>query len=144
MGEREEANVRWLRRAYELLNAHDLDGLELLFAPEFTLNDQRISFAEWKRQRATFLQAFPDMHCTVEEVFAQGDALADRHTVRMTHLGPFRGIAPTGRRVTHSALELLHFADGVLVEAWDYADMTSLMRQLQDGAPPAPESSGTL
>src|SRR5215469_2603092 len=55
---------------------------------------------ESARQVVTMLRtAFPDLHCTIEELVAEGDTVAARVTLSGTHLGPFIGIAPTGRSV---------------------------------------------
>jgi predicted ester cyclase len=44
--------------------------------------------------------AFLDMRSTVEELFAEGDKVADRLTWQATHQGELMGIPPTGNSVT--------------------------------------------
>jgi hypothetical protein len=52
-------------------------------------------------------------------------------TATGTHLGPLRGIPPTGRRVTMSFLEMFRIADGKLAEQWISLDTLTLLHQLE-------------
>ncbi len=59
-----------------------------------------------------FRTAFPDIQIVVEEVFAEGDHIAFRSTMRGTHNGEFMGIAPTGKQVTVGLLDVIRVKDG--------------------------------
>ena len=41
-----------------------------------------------------------------------------RTTWRGTHLGEYEGIAPTGKHVTRSMIQIFHVKDGKLLEEW--------------------------
>jgi len=41
-----------------------------------------------------------------------------RWTITSTHTGPFFGVAPTGRTVQVSGMDMLRVADGKFVEHW--------------------------
>jgi predicted ester cyclase len=84
----------------------------------------------WKDVMGSFLAAFPDGHFAVEDVLADGDRVAVRHTFRGTHLGPFLGIPPTGRAVVVSAMVLYRVIGTHIAEAWWNADLAGLLRQL--------------
>jgi predicted ester cyclase len=56
-------------------------------------------------------------------------------TARGTHQGEFMGIAPTGKPVSFSAIDVVRIADGKIVERWSQADNLALLQQL--GAVPA-------
>ncbi len=80
---------------------------------------------------------------TYEEMFHQGNlAVADeliapdRVTLSGTHLGPFIGIAPTGRSVRQAQVHFVRFRDGKGVEHRAVRDDLGLMQQL--GVIPAP------
>lgn len=77
-----------------------------------------------------FRAAFPDIQITVEEVVAEGDRIAFRSTMRGTHQGEFRGIAPTGKRVTVGLLDLIRIENGQFVEQWGGPDLLDLLQQL--------------
>ena len=66
-----------------------------------------------QRQRLTgFRAAFPDIQLTIEDMFAEGDRVAFRSTMRATHQGLFQGVAPAGKHVTVSLIDV------VRIEKW--------------------------
>jgi steroid delta-isomerase-like uncharacterized protein len=78
-----------------------------------------------------FRTAFPDVQYIMEDVIAEGETVADRWTVHATHLGPFLGIAPTGRRISFSGIDILRIdADGKITDVWHMEDQLSVMQQL--------------
>jgi steroid delta-isomerase-like uncharacterized protein len=74
--------------------------------------------------------AFPDLHFTLEDLVVEGDKVVTRWTCCGTHLGVFRGIAPTGKRVTFTGMTLYRIAQGKIVEQWTVEDGVSLYQQL--------------
>lgn len=84
----------------------------------------------FKRLVREWRSGFPDMHETIEDLIVEGDRVVGRFTLRGTHRGLFRGIAPTGRRVEIGGIEILRFADGRIAEWWYSEDTLSLYRQL--------------
>jgi steroid delta-isomerase-like uncharacterized protein len=81
--------------------------------------------------------AFPDLHFTIEDQFAEGDRVATRWTARATHTGEYEGMPPTSKQVTLSGTDIDRIANGKVVECWSYSDDLGLMQQL--GAIPTPE-----
>src|SRR5215212_3309166 len=49
----------------------------------------------WRKFTAPFMEAFPDLRLTVEDIFSVGDKVAARVAFHGTHRGEFQGIAPT-------------------------------------------------
>jgi predicted ester cyclase len=78
--------------------------------------------------------SFPDIQVTFDCIVAEGDLVAYESVWRGTHLGPFRGIAPTGKRVEWRATCFRRLRDGILVEGWGTYDWLGLLEQL--GASP--------
>ncbi len=74
--------------------------------------------------------ALPDLHMTIDEMVAEGDMVASRFTIRGTHRGDLMGIAATGKQVTISEAVFVRFKYGREVEAWPYADTSSIYEQL--------------
>jgi len=74
--------------------------------------------------------AFPDITLTLEEIFAEGDLVAFRSTIRGTHQKIFQGIAPTGRKVTVSLLDIVRVEDRKIVEHWGGPDFLDWLQQL--------------
>ncbi|SEE01784.1 ester cyclase [Streptomyces sp. TLI_105] len=83
-----------------------------------------------KRVWEALLRAFPDIHVTVEETVAEGDKVVSRNTVTGTHLGEYRGLPPTGKRVTYGEIFVLRFVDGRIAEVRGIVDVLAQLRQL--------------
>lgn len=77
--------------------------------------------------------AFPDLRMDLEELLVEGELAAARVTFTGTHLGPFAGAPPTGRKVSMPIMMFCRFADGKMVELWENDDQLGLRRQLSIG-----------
>ena len=125
-----------VRRFYEeAWDQGQLDVADELFASDYVRHDLRADVAapgpQGQKDIATaFRAAFPDLRFVVDFVLAEGDYVAARWTATGTNTGPWGGIAPTGRRVSLSAVNVFRFADGVVVELWNHRDDLGLMEQL--------------
>ena len=84
----------------------------------------------FKQMVTSFRAAFPDMRGTVEDMVAEGEKVVGRYTMRGTHRGEFMGMAPTGKQVTVTGIDILRFDRGKVVEHWGMADQMSMMQQL--------------
>jgi predicted ester cyclase len=78
-----------------------------------------------------FRRAFPDVEMQTIELIAEGDRVVVRLRCSGTHLGPWRGNQPTGRRM-HNIDEVYFFTvrDGRITEAWGIEDTEKRIRQL--------------
>jgi predicted ester cyclase len=83
---------------------------------------------------AEFRKTFGDAVFALEDVIADGDKVACRLRVRATHRGTLMGVAPTGRQLGWTVIDLLRFSGGLMVERWGLADEMGILRQL-DAAP---------
>ncbi len=82
-----------------------------------------------KEAVAEVRQAFPDYHGTNVIQIAEGDLVANRFVYYGTHLGEFKGLAPTGRQVTFEGLSIDRVVDGKIVESWAEFDIEELFEQ---------------
>jgi predicted ester cyclase len=87
----------------------------------------------WER----FVQAFPDLRMTVEDIIGEGDKTAVRITGEGTHQGEGLGVAPTGRPIRMTGIIMIHWKDGQIFEAWNEFDAWGMMQQIT-GAGAAP------
>jgi steroid delta-isomerase-like uncharacterized protein len=109
-------NKRVARRMTdEVWNEGKPDVLDEICAPSYHLHGTG-GIAELKRNVAAMRRAFPDLRFTVDEMIAEGDAVASRWTWRGTHLGAFEDIAPTGKALAATGITIFHFADGKIVD----------------------------
>jgi steroid delta-isomerase-like uncharacterized protein len=123
----------------QVWNQKNVAAVDAFVAPDYVghnlANPDETSDREGAKQSiAYFLSAFPDCHVTYDDVFAEGDMVAIRMTVRGTHKGEFAGVAPTGKEVTFMGLSHGRIADGKIAEEWEMYDTPGLMRQI--GAKP--------
>jgi serine phosphatase RsbU (regulator of sigma subunit) len=112
-------NFELVDEIFERYIAHQPDGSTLERGPQ-----------DVKRFQGEFHSAFSDFHISIEEQIAEGDKVVSRYTIRGTHQGDFRGMAPTGKEIEIKGVTIFRFSDeGKVVETWDSYDQLSLMRQ---------------
>ena len=73
---------------------------------------------------------FPDWHETIEDIIAEGDKVWIRLSYTGTHTGEFRGLVPTGKKVTMTAVDIYRIVNGKLVEYWNVTDSSVFNKQL--------------
>jgi len=79
-----------------------------------------------------FQKAFPDGKHTILDQIAEGDKVVTRYTWTGTHLGEFMGIAPTGKKVTFSMIDIVRIQNGKIIEAWVEYDVSVFERVLRE------------
>lgn len=77
-----------------------------------------------------FLETFPDLEVTLEDVVAEDELVAVRATYRATHAAELLGVPPTGTEVIFRGMVFFRVEDGVIVEGWPQTDMWDLLLQL--------------
>lgn len=127
------------RYVEEVWNGHDASLVDEFFAPNY---ERRLSptepplDTEGEKQRIEgFLDAFPDIRLEVGDVSGESELVTFRATINGTHEGEFEGIAPTGRRIEVSLIDVVRVENGKFVEHWGGPDMDDLLRQIGDGVP---------
>lgn len=130
----ENAGALVRRLHTEVFAARDLDILEGFFAPDFISHNQRPDMPTGvegvKRFFALFRDALSDLAVTVDEVIGEGEWAAVATTTTGTHTGELSGIAPTGRRVSVTGIDMVRVAGGRIVEHRGLTDTVGLLRQL--------------
>ncbi len=139
----EEDNKAVIRRWIEAFNERDLEAEADVLAPGFVAHVPDApaplhleGLEAWRQFTAPFVEAFPDLRLTIQDIAAEGDTVAARVAFRGTHRGEFQGIPPTGKEVAFSSMEFNRVADGKVEEHWVELDLLGLMQQL--GAIPEP------
>ena len=128
----------------EIFNKGNVAAADELIASNFVdhnpVSGQPAGLEGLKQVVTMFRTAFPDLHCTVEEMIAEGDKVVARGTIRGTHKGEFMGVPPTGKRVRVTGIDIARIAGGKVVERWGNFDEMGMMQQL--GVVPPPEQAG--
>jgi predicted ester cyclase len=126
VSERNEATVR--RLVQEVLNGGHLEVVDELYAPQLA--------PAARRWITPFRASFPDVHMEVIDLIAEGDKVVGRFTCSATHLGEWRGHAPTGRRCERvDEVSIFRLREGRIVHAWGLEDTLGRLRQLGLTAP---------
>lgn len=133
MSEANKAVVRKLREeGYRPGCLHLLDGQYsddyVYHGPAMT--ETQHGLAALKEMLAPFLDALPDFQETVLEQVAEGDRVATRVKGSGTHWGHLLGVAPTGRRITWTAMSFCRFHEGRIAEEWVEFDGLNVLHQL--------------
>src|SRR5688572_3726707 len=114
-----QSNLEVVGEIFDRYVSHQPDGSTLERDPE-----------DVKRFVDEFRSAFPDLRLSIEEQLAEGDKVVSHGTIRGTHQGEFRGMAPTGEEREIKGMAIFRFSsEGKVVESWDSYDQLSLRRQ---------------
>jgi predicted ester cyclase len=118
----------------QMLNKRNPDVIDELVAPDFVDHDAPPGQAPGpegvKRTLEAVETALGDFRVLTDDIIAEGDRVVTRHTAEATHIGPFLGFAPTGRRLRWTAISIYRIADGRIAERWGLMDYRGLQRQL--------------
>jgi steroid delta-isomerase-like uncharacterized protein len=134
-----ESSARRLRQVEEHVrceNAHDLDGLMSTFGGTGFYED-----APWSERHEglegvrsyyqTLLAAAPDFHVEVKQRHVAEDCIVLEVQVTGTHLGPWRGLPATGRRIDFPLCGVFTFdSQDRLAGERIYYDRMTVLRQL--------------
>lgn len=130
----EENKVKQRRVFEEVLNKGNLEILPELFAPNYSFNSPlggELKGPEGFKQLTTmFHTALPDIHITIDDMFAEGDKVATRFTITGTFKGEMMGIAPTGKKAAVAGIVITRWEGGKEVEAWESLDTLGFYQQL--------------
>lgn len=133
-----EANRAILHQENDAINeGSSFDYIDELYAEEVAVNITRAGaetplasredikdlYREWRT-------AFPDLRVEVEHEAAEGDIVMQYVTMRGTHKGAFRGVAPTGNEIAVPAFHMRRFDDGKIVETASTSSFGTLLRQI--------------
>ena len=128
----------------EVWSKGNLAVIDEIYAAKYVNHDPMPEIApnrEGLKQSVSMMKAaFPDLQTQTEDLVAEGDKVVNRWTASSTHKGEFMGIAPTGKRVTITGIQICRIVDGKVVEDWTEYDMLGMMQQL--GVVPPPGQTG--
>jgi predicted ester cyclase len=120
-----------------LLESRDLGTIDGFFAEAFVSHNKPPGLpagaAGVKQFFAIFREAFPDAEVAVDELVAEGDWVAVATTLTGTHRGELMGVAPTGRRVSVTGIDMVRIENERIVEHRGLTDTVGLIRQLSAG-----------
>lgn len=129
-----EQNKMTVRRLMEALDRRDLNGVITDYAPDCKFHGfapLTLDVAGYKQMMSVLLAAFPNSHFSIDDIIAEGNLVAARHSMQGTHQAEFQGIPPTGKQVTVPAIAIFRLIGGKVTEVWLNADFLGLLQQLR-------------
>ena len=136
-------NKAVVRRWIEAYNERDLEAEAAVLAPGLVVHVSAApgpleGLEAWRQFSQPFIEAFPDLRLTVEEIMADGDMVAARVVFRGTHRGELQGIPATGKEVAFTSIEVNRVRDGKVEEHWVEINLLGLVQQLGVANIPGP------
>ncbi len=84
-----------------------------------------------RRSRPTsYLDGFPDLHISIDQLLAVGDKVVGVFTFTGTHKGDLFGVTPTGRTISVRQIAIYRLESGQVVDEWEISDQLGLMQQI--------------
>lgn len=126
-------NKQVIRRMFEeVVNLGKIELIDDLFDPEFETQTPQGTFDRegFKAYVQAWRAGFPDVRCAVDDLIAEGDAVAWSVRATGTHTGEFMGLSPTGRSVDFDSLNIGQFRDGRAYRHRVMMDIPKMMGQL--------------
>jgi len=140
-----EQNKTVVRRFIENFNKQDVETLPRDFADDYVLDFPGGPTGQGRegirQATSSFMAAFPDLHFSIDDLFAEGDRVAWRWTMTGTHKGNLGPFPASGKLVRLSGISLLRLCEGKIMEDKVRADMVGLLQQI--GVIPAPGQGGS-
>ena len=135
-----EANKLLLRRWFEQVwNQKSEAAIDEMFHKDgkshgFPDADSVLAGPEaFKAVHRNFVWAFPDLHVDIQDILTEGDRVAVRWRVSMTHLGDHLGFPATSKKDFLEGSSFLIVKNNQVLEGWNQMDLTGLMQRLQAG-----------
>ncbi|WP_162852582.1 ester cyclase [Dinghuibacter silviterrae] len=123
-------NKEVVSELYELLNTRQLDQLDRIVDSNCEGPNGEKGAEGFEHTVAPIIAAFPDIHWTLEDLIAEGDRVVVRWEWVGTFKAAFRGVPPTGKRMTNHAIGIYQLRDGKILRSWLETDRLGFLQQL--------------
>ena len=128
------ANKNLIRRFIAETDAQNWDSYNEFLSPQLVFHlpgSAPLDRVQSEENEKVFAEAFPDLTRSIDQLFAEGNRVLLRETLRGTHLADFAGVSATGQPIEFTANVIYRIEDGKIAEIWGEADFGVLMRQIQ-------------
>lgn len=86
--------------------------------------------AAFKEVIVRYQTAFPNAQYHIEDIVVTDNKVAVRWSAHGTHTGPLGELAPTGKQVNVTGMDIYHFRNGQIVAVWTNWDALGFLKQL--------------
>lgn len=117
----DDENKRLVRRYYEeVVTTGAIEEVPRFVSPDYVeVHDNKryaIGIEGAKEHILGVRRTYPDLVLTAEQQIAEGEWVVTRITMRGTHSGEWQGIAPTGKSLEVTAVNIDRVVNGRIVE----------------------------
>jgi steroid delta-isomerase-like uncharacterized protein len=116
-------------------NRGDLDALDKIFAKDFINEaagfDPVRGCEDMKILIRELLEAFPDWHVSVDDMFGEGNKVVVRWRFTGTHKNDYKDIPATNLKVHAAGIHIDHIENGKIAKRWacnNFGDLFSTLR----------------
>jgi steroid delta-isomerase-like uncharacterized protein len=125
-------------RYNEAWNAHDLDAIIAMHAPDMVFDNhtagESASGEEVRAHIGAIFESWPDIAFTTRRLYVREGLVVQEWTAVATHTNTMRRgdlvAEPTRRRVEWDGLDVIPFEEGLIKRKDVYSDSVSILRQL--------------
>jgi steroid delta-isomerase-like uncharacterized protein len=133
-----QALEKAIARYNEAWNAHDLDAIVAMHAPDMVFENHtagEVAQGEDVREHVgRIFESWPDIRFEGRRTYARDGLVVQEWTATATHVNEMRRgdivAEPTGRTITWKGLDVIPFEDGLVKRKDVYSDSVSILRQL--------------
>lgn len=126
----EAANKAVVQRFYtEVVDQKNLDALKEIFDAKMVAHD--LDFGAHGGDLGGVLTGLPDVKTKISLWVIKNDLVTAVVTFSGTHKGTLLGIAPTGKPVTFSLIDIWRVKNGKLVEIWHNVPNSDILAQIK-------------
>jgi len=133
-----ETLERTIERYNEAWNAHDLDAIMAMHAPDMVFENHTAGeSAEGEAVRehiGAIFETWPDIRFEGRRTYVRDDLVVQEWTATATHGKTMRRgelvAEPTGKRVEWRGVDVIPFEDGLVKRKDVYSDSVSILRQV--------------
>jgi steroid delta-isomerase-like uncharacterized protein len=133
-----EALKEAIERYNEAWNAHDLDAIVAMHAPEMVFENhtagESASGEKVREHIGAIFETWPDIEFTTRRLYVRDGLVVQEWTATATHQNTMRRgdlvAEPTGGTVTWEGLDVIPFEDGLVKRKDVYSDSVSILRQV--------------
>jgi steroid delta-isomerase-like uncharacterized protein len=133
-----QALERTIARYNDAWNAHDLDAIMAMHAPDMVFENHTAGeSAEGEAVRGhigSIFETWPDIHFESRRTYVQDGLVVQEWTATATHANTMRRgelvAQPTGERVEWRGVDVIPFEDGLVKRKDVYSDSVSILRQV--------------
>ena len=128
-----------IARYNEAWNAHDLDAIMAMHAPDMVFENHtagEVAVGEEAREHiGKIFHTWPDIEFSTRRLYIRDGLVVQEWTATATHANRMqRGelvAEPTGRRLSWNGMDIIPFEGGLVKRKDVYSDSVSILRQLE-------------